>query len=66
MCLCTSLGCCVTGVKLKWWDNYFCDSFFVSNVVCQEGILIPYLFSLCIDDLTYNLNTIEAGCYVGN
>ena len=48
------------------WNNSFLDSFFVSNGVCQEGILSPYLFFLYIDGLTYNLNSVEAGCYVGN
>ena len=48
------------------WGNYFSDSFFVSNGVCQADILSPYLFSLYIDDLTYNLNTVKSGCYVGN
>ena len=47
------------------WDNYFSDSFFVSNAVCQGGILSSYLFFLYIDDLTYNLNTLKSGCYVG-
>ena len=57
---------CKTKMMKVMWDNYFSDSFFVSNGVCKGGILSPYLFSLCIDDLTYNLNTVEAGCYVGN
>ena len=48
------------------WNNYFSDSFLVSNGVHQGGILRPYLFSLYIDDLTSNLNTIKFGCYVGN
>ena len=48
------------------WDNYFSESFFVSNDVCQGGILSPYLFFLYVDDLTYNLNTAKAGGYVGN
>ena len=47
-------------------NNYFSDSFLVSNGVRQEGILSPYLFSLYIDDLTSDLNTIKSGCYVGN
>ena len=48
------------------WNNYFSDSFLVSNGVRQGGILSPYLFSLYIDDLTSNLNTIKSACYVGN
>ena len=48
------------------WNNYFSDSFLVSNGVRQGGILSPYLFSLYIDDMTSNLNTIKSGCYVGN
>ena len=48
------------------WDNYFSDSFFVSNGVRQGGILSPYLFSQYIDDLTSNLNHVKSGCYVGN
>ena len=48
------------------WNNYISDSFLVSNGVRQGGILSPYLFSLYIDDLTSNLNTIKSGSYVGN
>ena len=48
------------------WNNYFSDSFFVLNGVRQGGVLSPYLFSLYIDDLTYNLNNVKSGCYVGN
>ena len=48
------------------WDNYFSESFLVSNGVRQGGILSSYLFSLYIDDLTSNLNTVKSGCYVGN
>ena len=48
------------------WNNYFSDSFLVSNGVRQGGILSLYLFSLYIDDLTFNLNTVKSGCYVGN
>ena len=48
------------------WNNYFSDSFLVLNGVRQGGIVSPYLFSLYIDDLTSNLNTIKSGCYVGN
>ena len=48
------------------WNDYFSDSFFVSNGVCQGGILSPYLFFLYIDDMTYNLNTVKSGCYARN
>ena len=48
------------------WNNYFSDSFLVSNGVRQGNILSPYLFFLYIEDLTYNLNTVKAGCYVRN
>ena len=52
-------------MKIRW-GNYFSDTFTVSNGASQGGILSPYLFSLYIDDLTHSLNTIKAGCYVGN
>ena len=55
-----------TQMMKVWWDNYFSNSFFVSNGVRQGSILSPYLFSLYNADLTSNLNTVKSGCYVGN
>ena len=48
------------------WNNYVSDSFLVSNGVLQGGILSSYLFFLHINALTFNLDTVKAGCYVGN
>jgi len=37
----------------------------VSNGVRQGGVLNSYLFAVYLDDLSTELNNIEAGCYVG-
>ena len=44
------------------------DSFTVSNGVRQGSVLIlsPYLFAVYMDDLSSELNKVNAGCIVGN
>ena len=45
--------------------KHFCESFHVSNGVRQGGVLSPYLFAVCLDGLSNELNNIKAGCYIG-
>ena len=42
------------------------DSFNVSNGVRQGSVLSPYLFAVYMDDLSSELNKVNAGCIVGN
>ena len=42
------------------------DSFNVSNDVRQGSVLSPYLFAVYMDDLSSELNKVNAGCIVGN
>jgi len=41
-----------------------CEQFNVTNGVRQGGVLSPYLFAVYLDDLSLEINNIEAGCYV--
>ena len=47
------------------WVKHLSKPFHVSNGVRQEGVLDPYLFAVYLDDLSTELNNIEAGCYAG-
>ena len=47
------------------WAKHFYEPFYVSNGVRQGGVLSPCLFAVCLDDLSNELNTIKAGCYIG-
>ena len=40
------------------------DSFSVTNGVRQGGILSPYLFCVYMDDLSKQLNNVNAGCII--
>jgi len=31
----------------------------------DKGVLNPYLFAVYLDDLSIELNSIKAGCYIG-
>ena len=46
--------------------NVSSSPFTVSNGVRQGGVLCPYLFSLCTDDLSRKLNSVQCGCFVGS
>jgi len=48
------------------WSNCLSNSCHVSNGVCQRSVLSPYLFAIYTDDLSYKLNKINVGCFVGN
>ena len=42
------------------------NNFFVTNRVCQGGILSPYLFCVCMDDFGNKLNNVHAGFIIGS
>ena len=44
--------------------KHFSEPFHVSNGVRQGGVLSPCLFAVDLDDLSKELNNIEAGCYI--
>ena len=48
------------------WGNCMSDSFNASNGVRQGSVLSPYLFAVYMDDLSSELNKVNAGCIVGN
>ena len=48
------------------WGNCLSESFLVTNSVRQGGVLSPYLFAICIDDMSVELNKLRAGCCIGN
>ena len=47
------------------WVKHLSELFHVTDGVRQEGVLSPYLFAIYLDDLSIELNTIKAGCYIG-
>jgi len=47
------------------WAGVFSETFNITNGVRQEGVLSPFLFAVYIDDLTYKLQMVNVGCYVG-
>ena len=48
------------------WGSHFSEFFGVSNGIKQGGVLSLYLFALCLNDLSTNLNAIKSGCVRGN
>ena len=46
--------------------KHFSEPFHVSNGVRQVGVLSPYLFAVYLDNLSNELNNINAGCYIGD
>ena len=48
------------------WGSIMPESFNGSNRLRQGGILSPYLFNIYMDDLSYKLKKIYAGCKIAN
>ena len=48
------------------WGNRLSESFLITNGVRQGGVLSPYLFAIYIDNLSMELNKLQAGCCIGN
>jgi len=47
------------------WGKHLSEPFHVSNGVRQGGILSPYWFAVYLDHSSNELNSIKAGCYIG-
>jgi len=47
------------------WDKHSSESFRVTNGVRQGGVWSPYLFAVYLDNLSFQLNNIKAGWYIG-
>ena len=45
------------------WGGVYSSSITVTNVVRQGRILSPYLFNVCVDDTSVQLNSCHVGCY---
>jgi len=47
------------------WGKHFSEPFHVSNGVRQRGVGLqsPYLFAVCLDDLSNELHNIKGGLY---
>ena len=48
------------------WNNQYSDTFSVTNGVRQGGVMSPILFTLYIDELLKELESLGLGCYVGH
>jgi hypothetical protein len=61
-------GICPSHVNQKMrihWERSHSKYFTVSNGVKQGGILSPFLFSIYMNELLFNLNGSGFGCYIG-
>jgi len=47
------------------WAGVFSETFNITNGVRQGGVLSPFLFAVYIDEITYKLQMVNVGCYVG-
>lgn len=52
-----------TQVFYVGWGNSVSSAFYVSNGVRQGSVLSPYLFNVCMDDLSVLLRNNVYGCY---
>ena len=46
------------------YTERFLFIFDIRNGVRQGGVFSPFLFAVCIDDLTSSLRMINVGCYI--
>ena len=50
-------------MKIQWDSKSTSKCFYVSNGVCQGGVLSPFLFAIYLDDLLSELSLSGVGCY---
>ena len=48
------------------WNSEISEGFNMTNGMRQGSLLSPYLFNVCMVDLTNHLNRTGVGCYIGN
>ena len=51
--------------RVKWGSD-LSSAFAVTNGIKQGGLISPYLFNICMDDLSIRLEKADVGCYIGN
>ena len=47
------------------WGGSLSQSFHSTNGIKQGGILSPYLFNFYMNDMSVQLNNVNAGCWIG-